>query len=321
MAVPALANRFGMTMLGTYHDRVFDGYAPRNKDEGRLAAWGRLFGETGNVSYGGSSEPARFSKFEMNGPSYDFNIAGFQAGMDLWRRQYDSGMANVGAYIGAGRINSDVKGILGGPAGSVSMNGYSAGIYWTYHGTAGWYVDAIAQGTMYNSIEARSILGEKLTTNGWGLTTSLEGGYSLSLGGGWAIEPQMQLIYQRISIGDTERDTYGQVKYGDTDTVYGRLGSRLTKDWILGNGRILTTWARINIWHSFGADAKTTFLPLDGGSSVALKTSLGGTWTQLGFGISGQVAENVSVFLSGDYNLGHGDSRGFGGHAGLKVLW
>lgn len=356
--VPALANRFGLAMLGTYHDRVGEDYADpatpapakpiwckdpakgfrctptvqqnsyyadaaTGEGERRKAVWGRVFGETGSVGYGGKTTFSRYSNFEKNGPSYDFGLAGAQIGMDLYRKLNDNGTRDIaGLYIGAGRIDSEVNAVYGGKAGSTSMDGYSLGAYWTRKGDSGWYVDAVVQGTWYDRIRTNSVLGESLKTDGWGFTASLEAGYPIALGQGWAIEPQAQVIYQRVSI-DGGSDSFGRVKYDDTDAFYGRLGARLTKGWTFEDGRSLTVWGRANLWHTFGADAKTTFSGLSGANPVTLNTDLGGTWAQFGLGVSGQVTRDTSVFASGDYNLALGNANGhsLSGRVGLRIVW
>lgn len=113
------------------------------------------------------------------------------------------------------------------------------------------------------------------------------------------------MIYQHVSL-DSGGDSFGRIHYDDTGAFYGRVGGRLTKNWSIADGRILTTWARANLWHSFGADSTTTFTNLQGNPPVALTTDLGGTRAQLGLGISGQVADNVNLFAAGDYNVGLG---------------
>lgn len=166
------------------------------------------------------------------------------------------------------------------------------------------------------------MLGETLKTDGWGFTASLEAGYPVALGQGWTIEPQAQAIYQRVSIGDGA-DSYGLVRYDDTNAVYGRLGARLTKSFIREDGRTVTVWGRANLWHSFGADAKVTFSGLSGANPVTLNTELGGSWAQFGLGVSGQLTRSTSVFASGDYNLALGNANGhsISGRVGLKVVW
>lgn len=351
IVVPALAGKFGLTMLGTYHDRVGQEYGmvqpvqtdvpicrdpkiartvrcatlPKNyaSETTNMAGWGRIFGETGNVGFGGRNALARFDKFEKNGPSYDYDLAGFQVGMDLLRRVKTDGSSDVaGLYVGAGRIDSDVKNSLGSKAGSTSMDGYSFGAYWTLKGGSGWYLDAVVQATRYSDISSNSVKGQNMQTEGWGMASSLEGGYPIVLGTGWNLEPQAQIIYQHLAFDDSS-DAYGRITYNDSNTAYGRIGGRLTKDWTIANNRVITTWARANLWHTFGDNAKTTFASLGGTNPLAFSTKLGGTWAQLGLGISGQVAHNVSLFATGDYNvsLDSGNGHGFGGHLGVKVVW
>lgn len=348
MSAPALASKLGLAMLGTYHDRVGEDYSdilllPQQPKEewcgsGRskyrcpvtvrayektfLAGWARLFGETGSTSYGGKGSPwKRFDKFSKHGPSYDYDLAGFQAGMDLYRKEHANGIRDIaGVYVGYGNIDADVQAVYGGKAGTMSMDAYSLGGYWTRKGPSGWYIDAVAQGTIFDNVKGTTG-SYQMKTRGWAFTASLESGYPFALGSGWTIEPQAQLIYQHLSLDDSH-DRAGRVIYGDTDTFYARIGTRVTKEWTLANGRKLTTWARANLWHTFGDKGKTSFPTVAGGSGT-MKTSLGGTWGQIGIGISGQVSANMRVFASGDYNMALDKGRGHGlsGRLGVKYIW
>ena len=353
MVVPALASRFGLTMLGTYHDRVGEDYiqqaapaplrpiwckAPGQNctptaqpnavyadraGEQHLAAWGRVFGQTGGVGSGGPDMLSSLARFNQNGPVYDFSLGGVQAGMDLYRGLNANGTRDVaGFYVGGGRITANVQGVYGGAAGTTAMNGYSVGAYWTRTGVPGWYVDAVLQGTRYDQIRASSVLGETLSSDGWGFAASLEGGYPIALGYGFAIEPQAQLVYQHLGFSGGA-DHFGRIDFADTDSLFGRLGARVTKNWSIAAGRPATLWASVNLWHGLaGTDAKTTFSDLEGLNPVTLPTNLGGTWTQFGLGAAGEVARNVSVFATADYSLAANQpGHSVGGRAGVKVVW
>src|SRR5208283_1827570 len=146
----------------------------------------RLFGETGSFKPGATG----FDSFVNGGPGYNFGLSGFQTGIDLYRRAYDDGSRDsAGLYIGAGAATGSVSQATGGAAGDLSMDGYSVGGYWTHRGPTGWYVDAVAQGVRYENVEANSVYGEALKSNGWGFAASLEGGYPLALGYGLTLEP------------------------------------------------------------------------------------------------------------------------------------
>lgn len=323
MAVPAMVNRTGLAMMGTYHDRNGEDFADNDANGRKMAGWARVFGSTGNVHYGGNGTAGHFNDFTSNGPSYTIDVVGFQGGMDLYRKQNSNGTRDIaGFYAAIGHASGTVDAVFGGEAGTVSVNGYSLGAYWTRKGASGWYADAVLQGTRFDSIQASSVLGQTSRPDGWGFASSLEGGYPIPLQHDWKIEPQMQLIYQYANLNG-DADSFGQVKYSDTNALYGRIGTRLTHEWTMKDGRPLIGWGRVNLWHTFGANATTTFSALNGQNGVALGTDLGGSWVQAGLGVSAVMAHNASCFVSADYNQSIGYSKGhsFSGRAGVKIVW
>ena len=87
--------------------------------------------------------------------------------------------------------------------GTVGLNGYSAGGYWTHYGPSGWYLDAVLQGTYYNGNAITQFAN--LPINGSGFISSLEGGYPipLPLGPLFVLEPQAQIVWQQVSFNET----------------------------------------------------------------------------------------------------------------------
>ncbi|WXL27055.1 autotransporter outer membrane beta-barrel domain-containing protein [Ectopseudomonas mendocina] len=336
MVVPALAHRLGLGVLGTYHDRAgednallaqgsaLQGYARATESPEEKRSWGRVFGETGKIRNGGNDQSSRYQSFSDKGARYDFDFYGFQLGLDLHRQLNDDGSRNIGGvYLGLSHAKADVDGALQGRAGEVTMDGYSLGAYWTLLGASRWYIDAVAQATLYEGIEARSTANEKIKPSGWGYTASLEAGYPFALKGNWTLEPQAQLIYQRVMLDDTERDTYGIIQFKDSDALYGRLGGRLVKQWEREGGKETSAWLRANAWHSFGADAQTSFASLNGENTVTLSNDLGGSWAQVGLGVTHQVNNNLNAFIAADYNQGldHSNNRSLSGRVGLQYVW
>ena len=130
----------------------------------------------------------------------------------------------------------------------------SVGGYWTHFGPSDWYLDGVLQATWYDvTMTGRRGLRDG-ETDGWGLAASLEGGYPFDLGDGWLIEPQAQLIYQAIDLADFN-DGAADVRYSDEDSLAGRIGARLARNWDLeaaqgdgpGTGR-LPRCARPRFW-------------------------------------------------------------------------
>jgi len=332
MAVPALAHRLGLDVIGSYHDRAGEDHVvPSAKAAGRhdsrpdddRRAWGRVFGSSGKVAGGGDSGLSRFQWFEDNGPRYRFDVWGIQIGQDLYRRMDGEGSRDVaGTYFAASRATARVDAVLGGSAGKVSLNGYTLGAYWTHVRETGSYIDAVAQVTRYAAARARSVAGEEIASDGWGATASLETGYPLGLSEGWHIEPQAQLVYQTVSLGNA-RDRYGRIRYADSHAWQGRLGARLVKNWEGADGQQYAFWGRANVWHDFRAHAQTAFSSLNGRNAVDLSTRLGSTRVQLGVGVNAQLREALSTFIAVDYEQGLRDSRSrsVSGRIGLQYVW
>jgi len=347
-AVPELAGRLGLAMLGTAstrNDALFNrgldtsdayGYGPgqlcaddvenrkpdvyykaqKPKVQCNTLLWGRVLGETGSAG-GGVGANGGFSNA---GPAYTFDYGGFQAGADLYRNSRN----NAGLYAGAATLRSDVMTATGGPAGWLGMDAYSVGAYWTHRDPQGWYTDLVLQGSWYEHIHTRSVAGQSFDTQGWGLTASAETGYVIALGSGYSIIPQAQLVYQRTDI-DGGADEFARISFGATDEVYGRLGSRFAKNWLTNDGRVVTTWAETDVWHQFSGDFNTTFASLQGTNPVTFSTKgvgLGTTWGQFGLGISGQLTHNVNIFGVADYNVAFDQpGHSLGGRAGVRVNW
>ncbi|WMS42789.1 autotransporter outer membrane beta-barrel domain-containing protein [Acuticoccus sp. MNP-M23] len=317
-ALPAIASQYGLAILGTRDERI-SARLPGNHS----TAWGRAIGETGSRGGGGGTAAERLNRFRNDGPGYDYNLAGFQAGYDHRLSQPGDTVQNlVGFYVGSGQIHGTVDAVYDGPAGKVSMDAYSFGAYFNHEQASGFRLDAVLQGTFYDNARARSNLGETLENDGFGMIGSLEAGYRFDLGEGFAVEPQAQLVYQMLSM-DNGADSYGRINFDAANDVFGRIGARLSRDWTLPTGEVLTGWARTNLWHAFGDGSQVTFEGLGGANPVSFDSGLGGTRVQLGLGASIALSDRVSLFASGDYDVRIDDYSGhaLGGRIGATVRW
>ena len=112
------------------------------------SVWGRFFGETVNNHYQAFADP------HASG-----NLGGFQGGIDLLRGPLIlGGHDRAGLYGAYGDVSADVSGLVTNPAatayifthtGSLNLNAWSLGGYWTHVGPGGWYLNADLQGTWY----------------------------------------------------------------------------------------------------------------------------------------------------------------------------
>jgi len=343
-SITAVASDYGFAMLGTLHERVGGMAAapltPTVQEEmvrignGRQdvvrvpvsritesqwfprSAWGRVIGDRGFQ---------RNHNFERRGADYDYTFAGIQTGLDVFaHEQADGSLDKAGVYVAYGHADTNVKGAYAGRAGTVKMDAWSVGAYWTHYAVQGWYSDAVVQGTWY-ATDARSVSGQRLKPDGFGALASLEGGYAFDLGYGLTLEPQAQLAYQHVSFDDSA-DSYGRFSLGDSDSLRGRLGLRLAKVWSVMDGgkpRLISTWVRSNVWHEFMGGQSLTVSALNGDNPLTLNSSLGGTWGEIGAGISGEVSDSTSLFATGGYNrsLDNWGRETWNGRVGVNVRW
>jgi outer membrane autotransporter protein len=238
-----IARQIGLTTLGTLHERVGDASAdaaclnatldsvaitkapPVPDGNCRPAVWGRLFGQQINNRYQAFADPRASGQ-----------VAGIQTGINVWRGSLIPGHSDTaGLYFAYGNGIVSVDGLVTNAAatayvlqhtGSLNLNAYSVGGYWTHYGPGGWYIDAVLQGSFYSGNATTQFAN--LPTNGTGFTSSLEAGYPIPLpwfGPRFVLEPEGQIIWQRVSFDDAN-DSLGPVGLGTTSGGSGRLGLR-----------------------------------------------------------------------------------------------
>jgi outer membrane autotransporter protein len=340
--VQPLARQLGLSILGTLDDRRGDTYEPDGCAVAPVVApdslptrkglapapcplfspsvWGRFFGQTIHNHYQAFADPS------ANG-----DLGGFQGGIDLLRGSLIAGHYDrAGLYGAYGDVNADVDGLVTNPAatayvlnrtGSMNLNSWSAGGYWTHTGPGGWYLDAVLQGTWYYG--SASTQFARLNTDGTGFIGSLEGGYPFSwpqLGPGFVIEPQGQILWQKVSFRH-DYDGLGDVALGDTTGPSGRIGLRTKWTIATAGGQVWQPYLRANLWRDWGAEADAVY---SGTDIVPLLSQT--TMLELGGGLTGRINAAVSVFANVDYQfaVGAGENEkrnGVRGAFGAKYTW
>jgi outer membrane autotransporter protein len=283
------------------------------------SAWGRFFGQRVDNHYQAFADPS------ANG-----DLGGFQGGVDLLRGAViPGGHDRAGLYGAYGNVNADVTGLITNAAatayilthtGSMNLNAWSAGGYWTHVGTGGWYLDTVLQGTWYGG--SASTQFASLNTSGTGFIASLEGGYPFQLaqfGPGFALQPQGQILWQKVSFRH-DYDGEGDVALGDTTGPSGRIGLRAKWTVVTPGGQVWQPYLTGNLWRDWGAEATTTFSGVDQVPLLSQATML-----EFGGGLTGRINANVSAFANVDYEfaVGSGEDKrnGVRGALGLKYAW
>lgn len=317
-ALPAMALNYSRALVDTLHERV--GEERRNATDplpsedtdtyGPTLGWGRLIYQKGRNSL-------------PSGADYDYRIQAFQVGADLYRNEDTDGSTDqAGLSLQAGRIKGNVEHTDGQGAGDDTLRSYGIGGYWTHFGPKGWYLDGVLQFNRFD-MQARTNDADSLKTRGHGITASLEAGYPFKLNRDKTLhlEPQAQLIASRLKLDDTHDDA-ADVRFEDVDSLTGRLGVRIDKDWFRTDdkGQIHRTnaWVRPSVWHEFEGKAKTEFSSANG--YIPFGTDMDGTWGELNLGVDYQLNDRTSVTGSLGYQKSFdGEGRSYEGILGIKV--
>lgn len=281
--MPELGRTAGFAQLATFHER--QGQQGLLDERGWVTdGWARVWGQTEQLRTKGDVTP-----------QFDGNIGGIQIGHDVFASRSDSGHGDhVGILGGWTRASGDVQGLaLGMPdthAGSLGLDMYSAGLYWTHLMPSGAYTDAIflASSMQY---QAKPLSGLNRNVNGKGLAASLETGWPIHLSETLALEPQAQIIWQRQSIDDFN-DGISTVAFNNVNSLMARIGARLEANYDGARG-LLRPYLLFNLIHSFGNDGRVLF-----GGNTPVVTNANSTAAQFGIGVAGRFNKAASVYAT-----------------------
>jgi outer membrane autotransporter protein len=325
-ALPSIALLYGRNLMDTLHERVGDeedirGAKGLHQDGPNTGGWARVIGT------GGKQQGDPLGIFG-SGPQYSYGFLGLQGGQDFIRHEHDDGSRDhVGATFAVGSAHGDVT-HFDGTKGDDDLQAYTLGGYWTHFGVPGWYVDTMLQGTLYDvrTTANRGLL--PFRTKGDGIAGSVEGGYPFRFAGGYFIEPQAQVIYQRITFNDAS-DNEALVRFSNVESLIGRIGARFGRTWSLDDdmrggdargGRLITVWVRPNVWQEFLGNPITQFSSETG--FIPFRADLGGTWGEINVGVSGQVNLNTTLFANTSYQERFdGKGYAYNGKAGARINW
>lgn len=170
-------------------------------------------------------------KFESNAKSYvrgfDMDYGGVQIGYDRKRESKWDGDIYTGVMFGYSKGDLDY-----GHNGTGGVDSKTLGIYGTYIGQNGFYIDAILKYQwMENDFEVldsqgTQVKGGDVDTGGLGF--SVEVGQRIALGGtqksGWYVEPQVQLSCQRQDGGYFHASNGLVIGVDGFNSLLGRIG-------------------------------------------------------------------------------------------------
>ncbi|MDG4875023.1 autotransporter outer membrane beta-barrel domain-containing protein, partial [Mesorhizobium sp. WSM4935] len=209
--------------------------------------------------------------------------------------------------------------------GSIRATGYGFGGTLTWYGDNGFYADAQAEATWYDSDLKSATLGTDLAkgNNGFGYALSIEAGQKLALQGKWTLTPQAQLAYSSVRFSSFTDPFDAAVLLSNSDTLVGRAGLSLDYEdaWTGAQGKVSRShlYGIANLYYDFldGNDVDVSGVgfhehdqPLWGGLGIGGSLS----WADDRYTVFGEAFAKSSL-------KEFGDSRSIGAKLGFNVKW
>ena len=250
---------------------------------------------------------ARYYRGELSADSaYDRNFSqdytAFQGGIDKVQ-DYKGGKLYTGIAIN--RIDSNA----GYTAGSGDLSSTGVGLYASWLGGKGHYLDVIARGSkLTNDFKLVDLSGNaaKADYDTWAYGISAEYGYRQNLNAGWFVEPQAELSLGHLGSADYTTSNGVSVKQDSVNSAVVRLGFLGGKEFTIG-GHPSNAYVKASALHDFGGNGGATGYYEN--SSLALKTGdLTGTWYEIGLGANLGIAKNSNLYFDALKTFG-GDLR------------
>lgn len=252
---------------------------------------------------------------QLEAPSQQLMI-----GPDLFVRETAAGNVHrAGIFVRQNNLQTSLNGmrrLLGDKQrNAVNLSGESLGVYWSMTHEQGWHLDAVAMGSRID-VNGRGENGQRLDDSGHAMTFSLEGGIPIGLGGGWVIEPQAQLINQRLFPGNRAQEETLQA-FDSQPSWSGRVGARLSGRYEV-RGMPIEPYVRTNVWYDFSNADEVKLDQVDKISSSRYSTTV-----ELGLGLVARVTPSVALFVSADYSsdVDDNDLNGLIGSLGVRMRW
>ena len=250
---------------------------------------------------------ARYYRGELSADSaYDREFSqdytAFQGGIDKVQ-DFKGGKLYTG--IAVNRIDSNA----GYTAGSGDLSSTGVGVYASWLGSKGHYLDVIARGSkLTNDFKLVDLSGNaaKADYDTWAYGISAEYGYRQDLNAGWFVEPQAELSLGHIGSVDYTMSNGGRIENDGVDSAVTRIGILGGKEFTIG-GRPSNAYVKASLLHDFGGNGGAT--GYYGSDSLALQTGdLTGTWYEIGLGANLGIAKNSNLYFDALKTFG-GDLR------------
>lgn len=311
-AYPATLLAFGQQSVGTLRQRTggwVTGTPVTNLPGG---AWVRAKGSWGDVN-------------PESGSPYSQNIAFGQTGAEFELPVSLSGSLSAGVMATFGRSSTTVTVTSHGESGTgtIDSTAYGIGGNLTWRGNAGFYADAVLQGTFYDTDIGSSEIGNLASgVSATGTAASLEVGQAFAVGHGITITPEAQLVYTSVNFDSFADRDATVVSGGSADSLIGRAGVRVEHAGFVSNAATDATrfnaYILANIAYNFMSGTEVLI------EDTLLAQEQAALAGEIGVGAAISFGRGWNIYGEGSYattSLSSGDDNLWSGNFGVRVQW
>jgi len=238
----------------------------------------------------------------------DIQYAAVQMGGHLYGVKTDNGSLRFGLAASSGDLafTPHREG-----ARKSKMNVWSASPYFTWQHDLGAYLDVVLSYGRFNGQVNTAARGRTARLQGHHWKASIETGIPVALGSnGWSVEPQLQLIHQKLKFDPTDDVDHFPVKLGEPEQTTARVGGQLSKQL---SGQPIKLYGKLNVIHSF-ADNNTAWF------GDAFEIGRSGSYLESGAGMQIALSQSLSIHSEASWqqHLSHGIGKGRSLNLGLN---
>ncbi|KAK67038.1 outer membrane autotransporter barrel domain protein [Bordetella bronchiseptica 980-2] len=150
---------------------------------------------------------------------------------------------------------------------------------------------------------------------GNGVGASLELGKRFTWPGAWYVEPQLEVAAFHAQGADYTASNGLRIKDDGTNSMLGRLGLHVGRQFDLGDGRVVQPYMKLSWVQEF--DGKGTVRTND----IRHKVRLDGGRAELAVGVASQLGKHGSLFGSYEYAKGSRQTMPWTFHIGYRYAW
>lgn len=285
----------GYDSMPRFHERQAYGWSAPGQEREPASWWMRTTG-------------TRF-RTELESGGFGYRTSGYrnamQVGADLSACRYGGTLYLKGIFVGTSYLKADNYGSGDAKSGTTEVFGMGLGGYASVEQRGSWYAEAVVQANRWDISSSVISTGTKPGAKTWSYGASVEGGAYVKVLEGFRLEPQAQLMWQRIEGYGMQVTAASMAMVESMNGLQGRLG---VAGMVMPKGWCVSPLFELNAVREFGDDAEVSWSQT--GQSYGV--NMDRTWLGGALGIVSRNARPEWL----EYSVKAGAMLGVDGHRG-----